>query len=209
MAESSNELLSKIIELVDLPKKADLSRFYSSEVQDRLGSLRRRKKSSLSERFYNAPDEEVDLLMQLLNFTPQRRITAVEALKHPYFAELGKWKEEEPSASISLRDECPDQESLRGAIELISQRLKEHRGSVVPLSVPLSQKCMDMMSSKTSYPESTDNAKTSVSRSKKLNKSKSTVISDKTKSRLLDSRGSSKQRVSKEHKVSREHRASR
>jgi len=37
---------------------------------------------------FDASDEELDLLMSLLQFIPSRRISAREALRHPYFEEL-------------------------------------------------------------------------------------------------------------------------
>lgn len=38
--------------------------------------------------FPNAPDDGLDLLTKLLQFNPQRRLTAEEALKHPFVAEF-------------------------------------------------------------------------------------------------------------------------
>lgn len=43
---------------------------------------------SLSDRYAHAPPEAIDLLKQLLIFNPHRRATAVEAMKHPYLADL-------------------------------------------------------------------------------------------------------------------------
>jgi serine/threonine protein kinase len=38
----------------------------------------------------DTPDEAVDLILKLLNFMPSQRITALQALDHPFFDEIKK-----------------------------------------------------------------------------------------------------------------------
>lgn len=50
--------------------------------------LPKRDPIPLTERFKNVDPQAVDLLSKMLVFDPKRRITAAEALEHPYFAEF-------------------------------------------------------------------------------------------------------------------------
>jgi serine/threonine protein kinase len=47
-----------------------------------------RRGINFEEIFKNADPLEIDLLKKMLLFDPSKRITAEEALKHPYFSEL-------------------------------------------------------------------------------------------------------------------------
>merc|ERR1711916_234521 len=51
--------------------------------------------------FPNASEEAVDLLEKLLVFNPEERLTAAQALAHPFFAELHE-EDNEPEASPFL-----------------------------------------------------------------------------------------------------------
>lgn len=53
-----------------------------------LESLPATKAKPLHELFPTASDEALDLLKRLLQFNPGKRLTAVEALKHPYVAQF-------------------------------------------------------------------------------------------------------------------------
>ena len=41
---------------------------------------------------YETPSEAIDLISRLLEFEPRKRITAKEALNHPFFDEINKAK---------------------------------------------------------------------------------------------------------------------
>ena len=43
-----------------------------------------RHKQSFEELLPNAPADGIDLLRRLLHFNPEKRLTAAQALKHPY-----------------------------------------------------------------------------------------------------------------------------
>ena len=51
-------------------------------------SLPKHPPRSLGERFPRAPEAAIELLVEMLRFSPGRRITAAQALAHPYLAEL-------------------------------------------------------------------------------------------------------------------------
>jgi len=45
--------------------------------------------------FPGSPDHAIDLLEKLLKFDPSERITAADALKHPYFSEYHDYMDED------------------------------------------------------------------------------------------------------------------
>lgn len=54
-----------------------------------IDSIKTIKFKSLKEWFNpSVPEAAVDLVTKLLQFNPSKRITAVEALKHPYLSEF-------------------------------------------------------------------------------------------------------------------------
>ena len=57
-------------------------------------SSRSRPKRSLDDSIANAPSDALDLLKLLLQFNPEKRLTAEEALSHPYVAKFHKPDEE-------------------------------------------------------------------------------------------------------------------
>eukprot|EP01070_Trichotokara_eunicae_P008615 Trichotokara_eunicae@DN5822_c0_g1_i2.p1 len=59
-----------------------------------LESLTTRKQKSFVEFFSNASAEAVDLLKQLLQFNPSKRMSAEEALRHPYVAQFHNLEDE-------------------------------------------------------------------------------------------------------------------
>ena len=60
-------------------------------------SLKSRARRSLEEMIPNAPPDGLDLLKLLLQFNPEKRLTAEEALHHPYVSKFHK-----PADEVSL-----------------------------------------------------------------------------------------------------------
>lgn len=58
-------------------------------------------KKSLEEILPNAPPDGIDLLKKLLQFNPDKRLTAEQALSHPYVARFHN-PEEEPSMDYDV-----------------------------------------------------------------------------------------------------------
>ena len=71
---------------------------YSSSVLDRMAF---KPKKSLEEVIPNAPPDGIDLLKKLLQFNPDKRLTAEQALKHPFVARFHN-PDEEPSMDYDV-----------------------------------------------------------------------------------------------------------
>lgn len=78
--------------LVDLDS---IKSAYSSSLFDK--SMNSRTRRPLEELIPNAPPDGLDLLELLLQFNPEKRLTAEEALNHPYVAKFHK-----PADEVSL-----------------------------------------------------------------------------------------------------------
>lgn len=71
---------------------------YSSSVLDRMAC---KPKRSLEDVIPSAPPDGIDLLKRLLQFNPDKRLTAEQALKHPFVARFHN-PEEEPSMDYDV-----------------------------------------------------------------------------------------------------------
>ena len=77
--------LDRIIEIVGFPTKNEINSIKSPFASTMLESVKKpKKKKSLSDLFPKASPEALNLLYKLLQFDPKNRITAVNALHHPY-----------------------------------------------------------------------------------------------------------------------------
>ena len=72
-----------------------------SEARRYIKSLQKKKPIPFKQLFPKANKEDLDILSKMLQFNPKKRISAEEALAHPYFASLHDTKDE-PSSKISF-----------------------------------------------------------------------------------------------------------
>ncbi|CAM9569697.1 unnamed protein product [Lampetra fluviatilis] len=80
--------IERIMSVIPQPSKEDVLAIkseYGGSVLEKMGS---RQRQSLESLLPNAPPNALDLLKRLLVFNPEKRLTAEEALGHPYVAQF-------------------------------------------------------------------------------------------------------------------------
>jgi len=85
---STMNQLDRIIELTGFPIQEDITSIDSTFAHTMINSLPRAQPRTPHSMFPYAPQEAIDLLTKLLRFNPNKRITAEEALRHPYVAQF-------------------------------------------------------------------------------------------------------------------------
>jgi len=96
---STMNQLDKILEVTGKPNKQDTDAIDSPFAATMLESLPGSGKRTLKNIYPNATDEAIDLLENLLVFNPSKRMTADQALKHPYVAQF-----HDPANELSLTE---------------------------------------------------------------------------------------------------------
>lgn len=89
--KNAMDQLQLIIDMVGRPTVDDLSQFPDSKAKEFVMQLfprHRRLVGDWASLFPFANKEGLDLLSRVLHFNPKKRLTALEALQHPYFASL-------------------------------------------------------------------------------------------------------------------------
>jgi mitogen-activated protein kinase 15 len=78
--------LDRVMEITGRPSPEDIEAINSPLAQTMLESLPPSKSRRLRDVFPTASDDALDLLKTLLQFNPNKRLTAEQALRHPYVA---------------------------------------------------------------------------------------------------------------------------
>lgn len=85
---STMNQLDRIIEVTGRPTAEDIEAIRSPFAATMLESLPPSQPRQLSDMYPHASPEALDLLRRLLQFNPNKRITADEALEHPFVAQF-------------------------------------------------------------------------------------------------------------------------
>ncbi|KNH09420.1 mitogen activated protein kinase [Perkinsela sp. CCAP 1560/4] len=97
--------LDKIIDIVGTPTEEELLNFGSPAAQEYVRRKEFRSASDFKDLFPDANPLAVDLLKGLLKFHPDKRMTAQQAISHPYLAELRDDEAESVDIHIFNHDE--------------------------------------------------------------------------------------------------------
>eukprot|EP00003_Mantamonas_plastica_P018141 TRINITY_DN2977_c0_g1_i2.p1 TRINITY_DN2977_c0_g1~~TRINITY_DN2977_c0_g1_i2.p1 ORF type:complete len:237 (+),score=93.04 TRINITY_DN2977_c0_g1_i2:205-915(+) len=99
---STMNQLDRILELTGKPDEEDVDAINSPFAFTMLESLPDPKKRSFKKMFPRATDEALDLLEGLLQFNPEKRLTAVECLEHEYVAQFHN-EDDEPEITKEIK----------------------------------------------------------------------------------------------------------
>ena len=102
----SSDQINVICTIVGTPKPKDLEFIKDNEtVKQYLSLLPVYDRVDLRSKFFYCSTEATDLLDKMLVFNPNNRITAKEALEHPYFKNMTKLPESNVECSITEHSE--------------------------------------------------------------------------------------------------------
>lgn len=104
---STMNQLERIIAVVGRPSQSDIAATNSQFAETMLESLGRIVTKSFQDLCPKATEPAIDLMIKLMKFNPNDRITAEEALNHPYVASFHNAKDE-PSAPGPITISLPD-----------------------------------------------------------------------------------------------------
>jgi len=108
---STMNQLDRIIEITGRPSAEDIEAVNSPFAGTMLESLPESQPRSLATLFPNAPDDAMDMLNKLLQFNPNKRMTAEQGLEHPYLEQFHD-PEEEISCSRPIQIPLNDDKKL-------------------------------------------------------------------------------------------------
>jgi mitogen-activated protein kinase 1/3 len=95
-----SDVLAQLRTLTDImgsPSDADLRHCTNPKARHFMAGIPAREKIQLAALFPHADPDELDLMERMLTWDPEQRITAADALRHPFLAEFAS-PDEEPDA---------------------------------------------------------------------------------------------------------------
>ena len=110
--ESTMNQLEKVLEVLGRPGKDDLKAIKSRHTATMLDSISVKPKKPWSALYPNASADALDLLDRLLQFNPDKRITADEALAHPYLQQFHNTADE-PTLSAPIAISIDDNKRFK------------------------------------------------------------------------------------------------
>ena len=137
--------LNQILHYLGTPSEDTLRRVGSPRAQDYIRSLPIKPRVPFATLFPRANPLAIDLLAQLLNFDPAKRITCEQALKHPYLQVWHDPADEPVCPAVSRTPQCKaemltarqpfdfgfeDEDSIEGMKRLIVDEVQSFRAEV-------------------------------------------------------------------------------
>jgi mitogen-activated protein kinase 1/3 len=127
--------LNHILGILGSPSPEDLNCIKNEKARSYLQSLPFKPKIPWTRLYPNAHAQALDLLEKMLTFNPQKRITVVQALAHPYFEQYYE-PEDEPEAKEPFRHDMEFDDLLK---EDLKRLIFEETGSFKPRPPPASE----------------------------------------------------------------------
>ncbi|KAG5469415.1 hypothetical protein LSCM1_02634 [Leishmania martiniquensis] len=118
--------LDKIIEVIGTPSDADISSVGSSAAQKYLKKKGHRPQPDWRQRYPKASNEALDLLRQMLVFNPKRRITVLQAMRHPFLEQLHDDADDNVSYATFRFDESQQKTVVDVKRAIYSESIKFH-----------------------------------------------------------------------------------
>jgi len=103
--------LDRVMELIGRPSQDDIDAIDCPLAQTMLESLPPTKPKRLRDVFPTASDDSLDLLKNLLHFNPHKRLTAEQALRHPYVSQFHN-PEDEPTCPKKINIPIDDNQKF-------------------------------------------------------------------------------------------------
>ena len=124
--------LERVIELLGKPKMEDIDALDANLAKNVLDNIHVTKKRSFQSFFPGSSEAAFDLIKKMLVFNPKKRITAEQALKHPYIVEFCNPAEEKDmdhliSIPISDNKKFSIREYREALYDDINKKKKEQR----------------------------------------------------------------------------------
>jgi len=163
---STMNQLDRIIEIAGRPNAEDVESIKSPFAATMLESLPPSKAKSLADLYPHATPDALDLLKQLLQFNPNKRINVEKALEHPYVAQFHN-PNDEPVCDKEIHIAIDDDQKL----QITDYRTFLYNDIVAKRKEKLRKKKSSSSSSKRSGKESKKSSSSSKSSSKDKKKS--------------------------------------
>jgi len=115
--------LELIFNLIGSPANDDILAIPNPKSREKLQRLPKTSCATLDSKFASCNPEAVDLLKCLLQFNPSKRVSAEDALNHPYFSELHSAEDEPVAQPVAYFDFAFEREVL--GVEEWKQKIYE------------------------------------------------------------------------------------
>lgn len=117
--------LITIIKKLGYPSEEDAAFINDSGAKKYLDKLVKYKGVSLEKLFPASTQEELDILKRMLTFNPYKRITAKEALRHPYFKFIRDKTKETEGTPLLINSEVPSSTCINKLMDVATSAKKQ------------------------------------------------------------------------------------